>query len=44
MTDHPGILLKCVKCGGRYRGGTIDALLYRSCLCGGELRVPAGET
>ena len=42
MTTPPAaILLVCVKCGGRYRAGTVDALLHRRCLCGGDLRAPA---
>lgn len=39
-TEKIAILLVCVKCGGRYWAGTVDALLNRRCLCGGELRAP----
>jgi hypothetical protein len=38
MTEPTAILLVCVVCKGRYWAATVDALLHRRCLCGGELR------
>jgi hypothetical protein len=38
LLDAESILLTCQTCGGRYYVASVDALLYRSCLCGGELR------
>lgn len=38
LDDLESVLLTCIECAQRYRGATVSALLYRSCLCGGELR------
>jgi hypothetical protein len=32
------ILLACLTCRQRYWAGSVESLLYRSCLCGGILR------